>query len=182
MERLVEPLHRMTGQILAWAQRLRTVLAPTPARQLLRSLSGVGWVLAVVLGCAIGTIARFPSAAPRVASARTTPDGPARGGRIHVGQLRGDSIRSLRWACIEAASNPCRTRQSRPHRHVSHRSARGQQRKGHATAVGAVARRLAEATHWILSKREPYRDPAEGPASSTEGPARSAHERQTLGI
>jgi hypothetical protein len=76
------------------------------------------------------------------------------------------------------------TRKKRPGPpvHVSRLYARVQQRKGHATAVGAVARHLAEATYWILSKREPYRDPAEGPASSTEGPARSAHGRQTLGI
>jgi len=32
-------------------------------------------------------------------------------------------------------------------------------RKGHATAVGAVARHLAESTFWILKKEEDYQDP-----------------------
>jgi hypothetical protein len=32
-------------------------------------------------------------------------------------------------------------------------------RKGHSVAVGAVARHLAEATFWILNKKEPYREP-----------------------
>ena len=30
-------------------------------------------------------------------------------------------------------------------------------RRGHQTAIGAVARHLAEATYWILTKGEPYR-------------------------
>jgi hypothetical protein len=33
-------------------------------------------------------------------------------------------------------------------------------RKGHATAVGAVARHLAESAFWILKKGEDYQDPA----------------------
>lgn len=33
-------------------------------------------------------------------------------------------------------------------------------RKGHATAVGAVARHLAESAFWILNKGEVYQDPA----------------------
>jgi hypothetical protein len=36
-------------------------------------------------------------------------------------------------------------------------------RKGHATAIGAVARHLAEATYWMLSKAQPYREPAAPP-------------------
>ena len=32
-------------------------------------------------------------------------------------------------------------------------------RKGHAKAIGAVARHLAEATYWMLSKQEAYREP-----------------------
>ena len=36
---------------------------------------------------------------------------------------------------------------------------RTRQRKGHAVAVGAVARYLAEATYWVLKKGEPYREP-----------------------
>jgi transposase len=154
-ERLLEPLDLGTGQTLAFEQRLRAVFAPTPALQLLRTLPGVGWVLAGVLGLEIGDVARFPSAAHLAAYAGTTPRVHASGGRIHYGQLRGDITRYLKWACIEAASTTCLHRQVRPHRHVSRRSARIQQRKGHPKAVGAVARHLAEASYWILTKREP---------------------------
>ncbi len=59
-------------------------------------------------------------------------------------------------AFIEAANPSCLQPQARPHRHVSRRSASIQLRKGHPTAVGAVVRHVAEATSWILTKREPH--------------------------
>ena len=37
----------------------------------------------------------------------------------------------------------------------------------HPKAIGAVARHLAEATFWILSKQEPYREPKISTVSST---------------
>jgi hypothetical protein len=33
-------------------------------------------------------------------------------------------------------------------------------RRDHQKAVGAVGRHLAEATYWMLKKKEAYRDPA----------------------
>jgi transposase len=177
-ERLLEQLDVVAAQIAGFEQRLRAVFAPTPELQLLRTLPGVGEVLAVVILLEVGDIRRFPRAAQLAAYAGTTPRVHASGGRTHYGPSRGDINRYLKWAFVEAASTAYRTHSTRPHQHVRSLYTRIQQRKGHATAVGAVARHLAEATYWILTKREPYRDPA----SSTEGPARSAHERATLGI
>ena len=177
-ERLLEQLDVVAAQIAGFEQRLRAVFAPTPELQLLRTLPGVGEVLAVVILLEVGDIRRFPRAAQLAAYAGTTPRVHASGGRTHYGPSRGDINRYLKWAFVEAASTAYRTHSTRPHQHVRGLYTRIQQRKGHATAVGAVARHLAEATYWILTKREPYRDPA----SSTEGPARSAHERETLGI
>jgi transposase len=171
-EHLLEQLEVVTAQILAFEQRLRAAFAPTPELQLLRTLPGIGWVLAVVVWFEIGDIARFPSAAHLAAYAGTTPRVHASGGRSYCGQLRVDINRYLKWAFIEAGNTICLNRQARPHRHVSRLYARVQQRKGHAKAVGAVARHLAEASYWILTKHEPYREPAVRPASSTEGPAR----------
>jgi transposase len=181
-ERLLEQLDVVSAQIEGFEQRVRAVFAPTLELQLLRTLPGVGWVLAVVILLEIGDIARFPSAAQLAAYAGTTPRVHASGGRTHYGQLRVDINRYLKWAFVEAANTACVHRQARPPGHVRRLYARIQRRKGHPKAVGAVARHLAEATYWILSKREPYREPAPRPASSTEGPARSAHERATLGI
>ena len=167
-ECLLEQLEVVTAQIEGFEQRVRAVFAPTPELQLLRTLPGVGWVLAVVIWFEIGDIARFPSAAHLAAYAGTTPRVHASGGRLHDGSLRNDINRYLKWAFIEAASTICLHRQVRPHRHVCRLYARIQQRKGHPKAVGAVARHLAEASYWILTKREPYREPAGRPVSSTE--------------
>jgi hypothetical protein len=41
--------------------------------------------------------------------------------------------------------------------------------KGHGRAVVAVARHLAEASYWVLRKRQPYKDPAPRPASTRRG-------------
>jgi transposase len=150
----------VTGQSLAFEQRLRTVFAPTRELQLLRTLPGVGWVLAVVLGLELGDIARFPRAAQLAAYAGTPPRGHASGGRIHYGQLRGDINRYRTWACIEAANTAGVHRQARPPGHVRRRAARIQRRQGPPTAVGAVARPRAEAPDWSLSKWEP--DPRAG--------------------
>ena len=158
-ERLLEQLDVVTVQIQGFEQRLRAVFAPTPELQLLRTLPGVGWVLAVVIWLEIGDIAHFPSAAHLAAYAGTTPRVHASGGRLHDGQLRGDVNRYLTWAFIEAASTICLHRRIRPHRHVSRLYARIQQRKGHPKAVGAVARHRAEASAWILTKREPVPRP-----------------------
>ena len=61
----------------------------------------------------------------------------------------------------------CIHRRRSPRHHVSRLYERIARRKGHPTAIGAVARHLAEATFWILSKHEPYREPRSTVVSST---------------
>jgi transposase len=181
-ERLLEQLDVVTTQIQGFERRLRAVCAPTPELELLQTLPGIGWVLAVVIWLEVGDIGRFPSAAHLAAYSGTTPRVHASGGHIHYGPLRADINRYLKWAFVEAANTIALHRLAKPQRHVSQLYTRIQHRKGHPKAIGAVARHLAEASYWILSKREPYREPRPHPASSTEGQARLDHERETLGI
>jgi|SRR5262252_2341976 len=62
-------------------------------------------------------------------------------------------------AFVEAANAICLHRGRAAHRHVSRLYEHLARRKGHAKAIGAVARHLAEATYWMLSKQEAYREP-----------------------
>src|SRR5439155_96372 len=78
-----------------------------------------------------------------------------------------DVNRYLKWAFVEAANAICITHGRAPQRHVSRLYVRLARRKGHAKAIGAVARHLAEATFWILSKHEPYRESKASAVSST---------------
>jgi hypothetical protein len=67
----------------------------------------------------------------------------------------------LKWAFIEAA-NVAVAHRHHPNwrsRYVVHLFERTRRRKGHAAAVGAIARYLAESTYWVLKKNEPYREP-----------------------
>jgi hypothetical protein len=87
--------------------------------------------------------------------------------RCSGSRLRPDVNRYLKWAFIEAANAICLMRRRHPHRHVSRLYERIARRKGHPKAIGAVARYLAEATFWLLSKQEAYREPQASAVSST---------------
>lgn len=91
-----------------------------------------------------------------------TPRAHASGGKVRYGPLRPDVNRYLKWVFIETANVPCMNRRLHPDRHVSRLYTRLTPRKGHQRAIGAVARHLAEATYWILNKRQPYCDEARG--------------------
>jgi hypothetical protein len=71
--------------------------------------------------------------------------------------------RYFKWAFIEAANAICLMRRRHPHRHVSRLYERIARRKGHPKAIGAVARHLAEATFWLLSKQKRTASPARQP-------------------
>ena len=82
-------------------------------------------------------------------------------GGTRLGATRPDVNRYLKWAFFEAGNVISRHRRKWPGRHVCRLYERIKGRKGHAKAVGAVARHLAEATWWMLSRKEVYRDPAQ---------------------
>lgn len=130
-----------------------------PEIDLLRTLPGVGVLLSVVIASAVGDVRRFEGPDQLASYAGTTPRVHASGGKTRYGPLRPDVNRYLNWAFVDAAHVSCRVRRRSPHRHVSHLDERLARPKGHAQAIGAVARHLAEATYWLLTKREPYRDP-----------------------
>jgi transposase len=152
----VDTLDREVGQL---EQRMRTVFRPTPEIARLRTLPGVGFTLGVVISLEVGAVSRFATAEKLAAYAGTTPRVHASGGKTRHGPLRSDVNRYLKWAFIEAANVICRHRARYPDRHVSRLYERVTRRKGHQKAIGAVARHLAEATYWILTRAEAYREP-----------------------
>jgi transposase len=165
---MLEQLDFVQAQITQQEQRLKTLLKITPTMELLMSLPGIGLILTAVVVLEIGEITRFVSA-PRLASyAGTTPRVHASGDKVRYGRLRPDVNRYLRWAFVEAANSVAVNHTRCPQRHVSQLYARLRARRGHAKAIGAVARHLAEATFWVLSRNEPYRDPALKTSQSRE--------------
>lgn len=166
---LLEEIDEVQKQIGRLEARMEEVLEENPTIQLLRTLPGVGKILSAVIALEIGDIQRFPSAGHLASYAGTTPRVSSSGGKTHFGKLRSDVNRFLKWAYIEAANVTARFHKQRPEAHLSRIYAKLRKEKGHAKAIGAVARQLAEATYWMLTRNEAYKEPARtGTGSSTE--------------
>jgi transposase len=127
----------------------------------------VGLILAVVIALEVGDVTRFPTAEKLAGYAGTTPRVIASGGKVRYGHLRPDVKRYLKWAFIEAADAICIHCRHQPRRHVTRLYERVARRRGHPTAIGAVVRHLAQASYWMLSRHEPYREPRSTTVSST---------------
>ncbi len=182
VQRQLELLDQVEQHIGEVEERIDQVVEHTPAMQRLKTLPGVGNILATVLALEIGSVDRFPGAGHLASYAGTVPRIHASGGRSFRGRVRPDVNRYLKWALVEAANVVVLQRARFPERHVSHLYQRIQSRSGHAKAVVAVARHLAEAAFWVLKKDEPYREPASQsrPAPSQPRSTRASHERKTL--
>jgi transposase len=168
-ERVLEQLEVVEEQVSLFEKRMKDTFKKTPELGLIMSLPGVGFVLGTVIWLEIGDVARFQSAAHLASYAGTTPRVHASGGKIRFGQLRCDVNQYLKWAFVEAANALCMIRRRYPDRHVTRLYNRISHAKGHQKAAGAVARHLAEATYWILTKKEVYQEPKGSTVSSTKG-------------
>ncbi len=158
----LEALDGLQLQIAQLEDRIRERIALTPSIQLLKTLPGVGNILATVIEREIGAIDRFHTSGQFTSYAGLVPTVHASGGKTRFGHMRKPCNQYLKWAFVEAANVVVR------HRHhpawkikyVCQIYDQVSQRKGHAVAVGAVARHLAEGAYWILKGQEPYRPPA----------------------
>ena len=157
-EQMLRQLHTLMGQGEQFEQRLEQLVVVTPEMLLLKSLPGVGVILAATIQLEIGDIGRFPSAEHLAAYAGTTPRVHSSGGQTRYGRTRPDVNHYLKWAFAEAGNSVAVNHTRCPRRHVSQLYRRLRERKGHGRAVGAVARHLAEASFHVLSRQELYRD------------------------
>ena len=158
-EALLDQYAFVDQQVRQTESQIERLLAETPAMRLLMTMPGVGRILATVIALEVGDVRRFASAQHLASYAGTTPRVHASGGKVRYGRLRQDVNRHLKWALIEAANGVCMNRRRQAHRHVSRLYERVAWRRGHAKAIGAVARHLAEASFYVLSKQEAYCDP-----------------------
>lgn len=173
-EKMLVLVDDLGGQIKDLDKQIKDRYGHTERRDLLQSLPGVGFVLAVVIDTEIGSIERFAHAQRLASYCGTTPSVHSSGGKTRYGRLRRDVNHYLKYAFVEAANAISRNR-NRPtwrSRHAIRLYERIRSKKCHGTAVGAVARHLAEATYWMLMRNESYREPKKNkktrsPISST---------------
>jgi hypothetical protein len=76
------------------------------------------------------------------------------GGQTRMGQVCGNVNRNLKWALVEAGNLVVIYQRRLAGSHVVRLYQRIQRAKNHPKAVVAVARHLAEASYWVLTKQE----------------------------
>jgi transposase len=126
--------------------------------RLLTSLPGVAEILSCALMLELGTIDRFADDEHLASYAGGTPRVASSGGKTHFGRLRPDVNGYVKWALIEAANSIVLNHRRKPQLHVSGLYLRLKKSKGHAKAVGALVRHLAESIWHMLKKQEAYRE------------------------
>ena len=150
MDRRIDPIDRELGPIARADERAR----------LLATIPGVGPLLSLTFAAEIGDVSRFAGPGKLIGYAGLAPRVSQSGERSATGTLSKAGSRTLRWASVEAANNAWRP--SNPwHGHYLRVSAR----HGKNPAKSAVARKLLIVAWHMLSRREPFKQPA--PANSS---------------
>jgi transposase len=151
-------------------KHIREVVKATPIMQLIKTLPGVGDILAIVIALEIGDVERFASAEHLASYSGTVPRINSSGGKTYLGKVKPDVNRYLKWAFVEAANCVNLQQRQMQGRHVVELLQRVQKHKGYPKASVAVARHLAEATFCMLKRNEPYHEPnLKKPVLSSQG-------------
>ena len=164
---LLRLLDHVEVQINRIEKRMKKLFSKTDQVKLLMTLPGIGFILAVVISNEIGDISRFSRAEQLACYSGMVPRVHSSGGKTRYGKLRSDVNHYLKWAYSEAGNSIAVNHGRLPCRHVSRLYRRIRSSRGHAKAVGAVGRHLAEASYWILSRNENYKEPKTKSFSST---------------
>src|SRR5262249_13633653 len=146
-------------QIEAAERRLATLMKVSVEADLLKTLPCVGDILSMVMMLEIGRVDRFPSAAHLASYAGLVPRVHSSGSHTRMGQVGRDVNRNLKWAFVETANLIVINQRRLAGTHVVRLYQRIKRAKNHQKAAMAVARHLAEAAWWVLTRLEVYRDP-----------------------
>jgi transposase len=156
----LQMLDSLASQVSDCEKELETMLYPSVERDLLKTLPGVGKILSAVIALELGDVGRFHSATHLVSYAGLVPSARESAERKRAGRCPRDCNVYLKWAFLEAANLIVCKQHHRPERHVVQLYRRVKQHsKMHGKAAMAVGRHLAEASYWILTKQEVYREP-----------------------
>jgi len=159
LQRVLDQLDHVGENLKAIEAEMIQTFAPCPETTLLKTLPGVGEILAVVIWTEIGTIERFGRAEQLASYSGLVARENSSGGKIRFGAVRRDVNVYLKWAFVEAANSSVLNRERCGYDHISRLYERIKARRGHGKAKVAVARHLSEASFWMLKKGEPYREP-----------------------
>jgi len=161
-------LGQLEEHIDALEERIRQRIASLGWVRLLKTLPGVGTILGSTIYLEIGAVSRFPDAAHLASYAGLVPTVHSSGGKCWQGPTPRSANHFLKWAFVEAANVISARQKAWADKHVVQLYQRLKATKCHGKAVTAVARHLAESSWWILTKKQPYREPALATMSSSK--------------
>jgi transposase len=159
LSRILDQLDHVCENLKGIEGKMMEVFAPCPQTTWLKTLPGVGDILAVVIWTEIGTIERFGRAEQLASYCGLVARENSSGGKIRFGAVRRDVNVYLKWAFVEAANSALLNAERCGYDHISRLYQRIKPRRGHGKAKVAVARHLSEASFWMLKKGESYREP-----------------------
>jgi transposase len=145
-------------------------LEPLGWIRLLRTMPGVGLILGATIWTEIGDVKRFASAERLAAYAGLVPRTHSSGGKTWRGPTPRAANHYLKWAFVEAANviaaQGKRREKKHPHVVCLYERVKSNTRMSGKAKV-AVARHLAEACWWVLTKQQVYREPASAMVASS---------------
>ncbi len=141
-------------EIDACEAELRRLGGDHPYVPLLMTAPGIGWVLASTIAAELGDIARFSSPAKLIGYTGLCPRVHQSGRSDHRGSLTKNGPKYLRWALVEAATHAAAHPLYRD-RYERTKTRLGRQRGAKVARVD-VARKLAEAIFWMLTRNQPF--------------------------
>ena len=166
-------LSEIEEKIKELENRLKMLICENKQMQLIQTAPGIGTILSMVIIMELGDIKRFSRAEKLAAYSGLVPRVHSSGGKTYYGRTLSDVNKYLKWAFVEAANGIVRHRKKWPNKHSVRLYERIRNKKGHAKAVVAVGRHLAEAIYGMLVHSECYKEPNQKNVSSTPRQARS---------
>jgi transposase len=139
------------GEVQLLEQEILRQVKPNPLLQLLKTVAGVGDVLAPTILLETGAIGRFPSAGKYVSYCRSVGSQQLSNGKSKGKGNRKNGNPYLSWAFVEAAHFAIRY-----HRPVRGFYERKQARTHRVVALKAVAHKLARASYHVMRDRVPF--------------------------
>jgi transposase len=155
LTRSLELVDDLDRQIERAEAQLRALGADHRYVPLLRTVPGIGWVLAFTIASEIGDIGRFASPKKLTGYTGLCPRVFQSGSTDRRGPLAKTGPKYLRWALIEAAMQAARNPRFEP-RYQRTKRRLGKQR-GSRVARVELARELATAIWHMLTRQEPFR-------------------------
>ena len=153
-------IDELDQQITACESELQHLGAAHRYVPLLRTVPGIGWVLAYTIAAEIGDINRFPSPTKLAGYTGLCPRVYQSGNSDRRGPLSKQGPKYLRWALIEATMHA--SRHPLYHDRYQQTKQRLGKQRGPKVAQIDLARRLAEAIWHMLTRNQPF-----APASAT---------------